>query len=92
VYTCLNKLGLEVETCSYICYIDACDSKSLDVFSTYQIMECSEVVNKYIHFIFRNAIPGSHDSTQVAVLYINAGPPTGKYILQHCIGLNIPSL
>jgi hypothetical protein len=24
------------------------------------------------------------------VLYINAGPPTGKYILQHCIGLNIP--
>jgi hypothetical protein len=26
----------------------------------------------------------------VSVLYINAGPPTGKYILQHCIGLNIP--
>jgi hypothetical protein len=25
----------------------------------------------------------------VAVLYINAGPPTGKYTLQHCIGLNI---
>ena len=29
-------------------------------------------------------------STQVSVLYIDAGPPTGKYILQHCIGLNIP--
>ena len=28
--------------------------------------------------------------TQVSVLYIDAGPPTGKYILQHCIGLNIP--
>ena len=23
-------------------------------------------------------------STQVSVLYIDAGPPTGKYILQHC--------
>ena len=22
--------------------------------------------------------------------YIDAGPPTGKYILQQCIGLNIP--
>jgi hypothetical protein len=24
------------------------------------------------------------------VIYIDAGPPTGKYKLQHCIGLNIP--
>jgi hypothetical protein len=57
-------------------------------------MECSIVVNKYVHCIFRNAIPGSHDSTHlsrlVSVLYINAGAPTGKYILQHSIGLNIP--
>ena len=29
-------------------------------------------------------------STQVSVLYTDAGPPTGKYILQHCIRLNIP--
>jgi hypothetical protein len=26
----------------------------------------------------------------VSVLHINAGPHTGKYILQHCMGLNIP--
>jgi hypothetical protein len=45
-------------------------------------------------YIVCNAIPGSHDSTRlsclVSVLYINAGLPTGKCILQHCIGLNIP--
>jgi hypothetical protein len=60
-----------------------------------QEMECSVVVNKYIYCIFRNTIPGSHDSTHLSrlesVLYINVGAPTGKYILQYCIGLvNIP--
>jgi hypothetical protein len=52
-------------------------------------MECSVV-----DCIFRNVIPGSHDSTHLSrllsVLYINTGAPTGKYILQHCLGLNIP--
>jgi hypothetical protein len=44
--------------------------------------------------MFRNATPGSQDSTHlsrlVSVLYVNAGPPSGKYIVQHCMGLNIP--
>jgi hypothetical protein len=48
-------------------------------------MECSVV-----DFIFRKSHDSTHLSRLVSVLYINAGLPSGKYILQHCIRLNIP--
>jgi hypothetical protein len=53
-------------------------------------MECSVVVNKSVYIVFFVRHDSTHLSRLVLVLYINTGPPTGKHILQHCKGLNIP--